>query len=143
MADYASLIRPTGYGLDEPAVRWVANVKFTPTSAAGLTRRRFVSDRDTSAWVTRRETKAVAMTETVAPAPARKKGPIVWLDMDQEALDNAYDQVVYAPNQPLVHARRAAATVRARAALGEPLRLAYGSSEFEQLDVYRCKRAHA
>src|SRR3954454_13616604 len=83
------------------------------------------------------------MTETVAPAPVSKKGPLVWLDMDQEALDNAYDQAVYAPTQPLVHARRAAATARARAALGEPLRLAYGASEIEQLDVYRCDRGNA
>jgi arylformamidase len=73
----------------------------------------------------------------------RVKGPIVWLDMDQQALDDAYDQSVYAPNQPQVQARRAAATARARAALGAPLRLAYGASEIEQLDVYRCARAAA
>jgi arylformamidase len=82
------------------------------------------------------------MTDTVAEKP-RTKGPIVWLDMDQEALDNAYDQAVYAVNQPLVHARRAAATVRARTRLGEPLRLAYGPSEFEKLDVYKSKVANA
>jgi hypothetical protein len=27
------------------------------------------------------------------------KGPLVWLDMDQKALDDAYDQTVYAPNR--------------------------------------------
>jgi arylformamidase len=63
--------------------------------------------------------------------------------MDQTELDNAYDQAVYAPNQPLVHARRNAATARARARLGEPLRLAYGASEFEKLDVYKAKTAGA
>ena len=31
-------------------------------------------------------------TITAAPAPARAKGPIVWLDMDQQQLDDAYDQ---------------------------------------------------
>lgn len=76
-------------------------------------------------------------------ANERVKGPIVWLDMDQQELDDAYDQSVYAPNQPQVQARRAAATARARAALGAPLRLAYGASEIEQLDVYRCARAAA
>ena len=30
---------------------------------------------------------------------ARAKGPLVWLDMDQKELDDAYDQSVYAPNQ--------------------------------------------
>jgi hypothetical protein len=27
-----------------------------------------------------------------APAPARQKGPRVWLDLDQQELDDAYDQ---------------------------------------------------
>jgi arylformamidase len=79
-----------------------------------------------------------------APAPtARAKGPIVWLDMDQLELDNAYDQTVYAPNQPLVHARRNAATARARARLGAPQRFQYGASEIEGVDVYKSKRANA
>src|SRR4051794_2240033 len=32
-----------------------------------------------------------------APA-ARQKGPLVWLDMDQQELDDAYDQSKYAAN---------------------------------------------
>ena len=69
------------------------------------------------------ENQAVVMTDTLIRADERKsKGPIVWLDMDQTELDNAYDQAVYAPNQPLVHARRAAATARAKARLGAPQR---------------------
>ena len=32
----------------------------------------------------------------------RARGPLVWLDMDQEALDNAYDQLIYAPNRDQV-----------------------------------------
>ncbi len=71
----------------------------------------------------------------------RTKGPLVWLDMDQQALDDAYDQAVYAPNREQVHARRAANSAVARAVLGEPLRLQYGASGIEALDVYRCKRA--
>ena len=73
----------------------------------------------------------------------RTKGPLVWLDMDQQALDDAYDQAVYAPNRDQVHARGAANSAIARAILGEPLRLRYGASEIEGLDVYRCKRENA
>jgi arylformamidase len=83
------------------------------------------------------------MSESIAGADERRiqrpKGPIVWLDMDQEALDAAYDQAVYAPNQPLVHARRAAATARAKLRLGAPQRLQYGASEIESVDVYRAR----
>ena len=59
--------------------------------------------------------------------PPRAKGPLVWLDMDQKELDDAYDQSVYAPNR----AGAPAATCQQRAVrarLGEPQRLAYGSS---------------
>ena len=45
------------------------------------------------------------------------KGPIVWLDMDQKELDDAYDQTVYAPNQQLVAKRRKLASEAARDAL--------------------------
>ena len=76
------------------------------------------------------------------PAPC-KKGPPVWLDMDQAELDAAYDQSKYAPNQALVQARRVVLSQRARAALGEPLRFAYGSSEIEALDVYRAQQTNA
>jgi arylformamidase len=75
--------------------------------------------------------------------PPRVKGPIVWLDMDQQELDAAYDQSKYAPNQPHIHARRLVNSARARAALGQPLRFSYGSSEIEALDVYRADRADA
>lgn len=74
---------------------------------------------------------------------AAKKGPLVWLDLDQAELDAAYDQSKYAPNQALVQARRLVLSQRARAALGEPLRFAYGSSGIEALDVYRTKQANA
>src|SRR3954462_15792822 len=84
------------------------------------------------------------MTDTLtAQQKQRTKGPLVWLDMDQEALDNAYDQAVYAPNREQVHHRRLFNCARARTALGEPLRLAYGPTEWEKLDIYRCKHANA
>jgi arylformamidase len=84
-----------------------------------------------------------AEAERRGGAAPRPKGPRVWLDMDQQELDAAYDQSKYAPNQALVQERRLAAGARARAALGEPLRLAYGPSEIEGLDVYRTSAANA
>lgn len=75
-----------------------------------------------------------------APTGARAKGPIVWLDMDQKALDDAYDQEVYAPNRDQVVARRHANSARVLKIIGEPQRLAYGPSDIEKLDVYRSLR---
>jgi len=77
-----------------------------------------------------------------APVP-RAKGPIVWLDMDQKALDDAYDQEVYAPNRDQIVARRHANSDRVRAIIGPPQRVAYGPSEIEKLDIYRTKPASA
>lgn len=73
----------------------------------------------------------------------RAKGSPVWLDMDQAELDDAYDQEKYAPNRAQVIERRIANSERARAILGTPLRLAYGPSEIEKLDVFRTAKAHA
>ncbi|HEY6259029.1 MAG TPA: alpha/beta hydrolase [Xanthobacteraceae bacterium] len=90
------------------------------------------------------------MTDSVLDAARRsaapalpKKGPLVWLDLDQAELDAAYDQSKYAPNQAQVQERRLFASKRTRAALGEPLRFAYGASEIEGLDVYRTEQANA
>jgi arylformamidase len=63
--------------------------------------------------------------------------------MDQKALDDAYDQDVYAPNRPLIVTRRIAAAERARAVLGAPERVAYGPSEYERLDIFRSKVPNA
>ena len=39
-----------------------------------------------------------AFAQTPSAQPVREKGPRVWLDLDQEELDDAYDQGKYAPN---------------------------------------------
>jgi arylformamidase len=88
-------------------------------------------------------TDSVSGAERKSAAAPRAKGPLVWLDMDQQELDAAYDQSKYAFNQPQSQERRLAASKLARAALGAPLRLSYGASEIEQLDVYRTARANA
>jgi arylformamidase len=68
----------------------------------------------------------------------RSKGPLVFLDMDQQALDDAYDQEIWAPNRALIVERRKAASERARAILGTPKRVAYGPGEHEGLDIFGC-----
>lgn len=73
----------------------------------------------------------------------KTKGPLVWLDMDQKELDDAYDQTVYAPNQPLVARRRNLASEAARRRLAPAERLAYGETEIEKLDVYKTKKPNA
>ena len=83
------------------------------------------------------------MNTATATATARAKGPIVWLNMDQQELDDAYDQAVYAPNRDFVAKRRLANGVAALARLGKPMRFAYGPTEIEGLDVYRTKAANA
>ena len=68
---------------------------------------------------------------------SRAKGPIVWLDMDQQALDDAYDQLVYAPNRDQLTQRRIINSAAARKRIGDPLRFAYGPTPVEGLDVFR------
>jgi arylformamidase len=77
------------------------------------------------------------------PQGVTTRGPFVWRDMDQKALDDAYDQDVYAPNRPLIVARRIAASERTRAILGPPQRIAYGPSEYERIDIFRAPAAKA
>jgi arylformamidase len=70
-------------------------------------------------------------------------GPKVFLDYDQKALDDAYDQSVYAANRDQVIARFASASRIARRRLGEPQRFPYGKSAIEALDLYRTGRPDA
>jgi arylformamidase len=85
---------------------------------------------------------AAASASALAQAP-RAKGPRVWLDMDQQELDDAYDQIVYAPNREQVGKRRIANSDKARSVIGAPERVAYGPTEIEKLDIYRTKQANA
>src|SRR3979409_1609080 len=71
------------------------------------------------------------------------KGPLVWLDMDQKALDDAYDQLVHAPKRDQVHKRNMFNSDRVRARLGAPKRLAYGSTSMEQLDLFATSKPNA
>jgi arylformamidase len=76
-------------------------------------------------------------------APPREKGPRVWLDMDQQELDDAYDQSKYAPNIRQVLGRYATNSDAVRAHLGAPKRLAYGSMPVEGIDLYATAKPNA
>jgi arylformamidase len=80
----------------------------------------------------------VAQTAT---AP-RAKGPLVWMNMDQKELDDAYDQLVYAPNRDQVHQRNAFNSDRVRARIGAPKRFSYGPTPIEALDLFVTKAAN-
>jgi arylformamidase len=81
--------------------------------------------------------RAPALAQQRIGPPPHRKGPKVFLDYDQVELDAAYDQSVYAPNQRQIAQRSAANNELARARLGPPMRLSYGPTEIEQLDLYR------
>jgi arylformamidase len=78
-----------------------------------------------------------ALKETAA------KGPLVWLDMDQKEIDDAYDQACWAPNREHIAQRRRMASERTIGRLGPPERVAYGPTEIEKLDIYKTKRPNA
>lgn len=76
------------------------------------------------------------MTDAPPAAP-------VWLDLDQAALDRAYDQVHWASNMAELAKRRAVASVAAIARLGAPDVIAYGPSPVETYDLFRTKAPNA
>jgi arylformamidase len=84
----------------------------------------------------------MATTESATTQP-KVKGPRIFLDYDQAELDAAYNQAAYAPNMQIVHERADANSTAARERLGAPLRLAYGETEIEKLDLYRTDRHRA
>jgi arylformamidase len=78
-----------------------------------------------------------------AEPPARAKGPAVWLDMDQQDIDEAYDNSVYAFNAKTIDERRVFNNQIVQSILPKPERVAYGPAEIEKLDIYKTKRANA
>jgi len=88
-----------------------------------------------------------ALAATQLPArgqeTATSGGPPIWLDMDQAALDDAYNQRIYAPNIDRVQAQHRYMNVQAQARLDPPERIAYGDASIEGLDLYRTDRADA
>jgi arylformamidase len=60
----------------------------------------------------------------------------VFLDYDQKALDDQYEQRVWVPNAEEIILRYGQASDRARAKLGEPRTEKYGPTAPETLDIY-------
>lgn len=87
-------------------------------------------------------TTAVGGVVTQACAQSNQ-GPPVWLDMDQKALDDAYDQSKYAPNMPQLLKRYDSTSDATRRRIGKPKRLSYGSTSIEGIDLYATTVANA
>src|SRR2546423_3699204 len=85
-------------------------------------------------------TSGTVFAQTAAP---RQKGPLVWLDLDQQELDDAYDQSKYAANLQQIVKRYASNSEAVRKRLGDPVRLAYGATPIEGLDLYRARGENA
>ncbi len=66
----------------------------------------------------------------------KTSGPKVWLDMDQAALDAAYNQSVWAPNSEAVHARRKVLATECFERR-KPQRFQYGETQIEGFDFYK------
>ena len=105
-----------------------------------VARRTFLSTAGTVIAVGR---TALAQSPPSQQLPPRVKGPIVWIDMDQKELDDAYTQSVYAPNMQAVLRRTRTAGTAMRERLGQPRRFAYGPLPIEGLDVYVTNRPNA
>ena len=65
-----------------------------------------------------------ALAQRCPANPPHTKGPLVWLDLDQQELDDAYDQSVYAFNQNNIADRRRANSAIALSIIGPPQRVA-------------------
>jgi len=84
-----------------------------------------------------------SVRQTTSEPKTRTKGPIVWLDMDQKELDDAYTQSVYAPNMQQVVGRTSKLGMTMRERLGQPRRYKYGPTLIEGLDVYMTDHPNA
>src|SRR5690349_24959568 len=67
----------------------------------------------------------------------------VFLGYDQEALDRAYDQAVYAPNRDQILTRLARTSELVRQRIGAPEVFSYGEKPIERLELYRCRKERA
>jgi arylformamidase len=102
--------------------------------------------------LTRRTLLASGAAMVAAPAlanecrigpPPHPKGPLVWMDMDQQDIDAAYDQNFYAPAAESIRKRYVTNSDIARSLIGQPRRVSYGPTEIERLDIYRAKKPNA
>lgn len=84
-----------------------------------------------------------ATAQDASQKEASPKGPAVWLGLDQRELDDAYDQIKYAPNLRQIVGRYRTNSDLTRARIGAPKRLSYGATPIEGADLYATKRPNA
>jgi len=116
-------------------------VQVSHANRSKLTRRRLLAGG--AAGAVALASDPAAAQRCPATPPDRPKGPLVWLDLDQQDLDDAYDQEVYAFNARNIAERHAANNETALAAIGKPERAAYGPTDIEKVDIYRTRRPDA
>jgi arylformamidase len=118
---------------------------FEANDAIRMTRRSLLSGALATAALTFCSAALGQQMQTHLPPrrTAKPKGPLVFLDYDQEEIDVAYDQAPWAPNQPEITKRNGQKSAAALARLGQPRRVAYGSAEMEKVDIYVTKKADA
>ena len=118
---------------------------FEANDAIRITRRSLLSGALATAALTVSSAALGQQMQTHLPPrrTAKPKGPIVFLDYDQEEIDLAYDQAPWAPNQAEITKRNAQKSAAALARLGQPRRLAYGPAEMEKVDIYATKQSNA
>lgn len=86
------------------------------------------------------------MTEQIETAGAELQPaarPKVWLDLDQDALDTAYNQPANATNFAVLAERMARSSMQARRRMGEPQVHRYGPGPFQTLYFYPAAAAGA
>jgi arylformamidase len=104
--------------------------------------------------VSRRVVLAAGASALVTPATGQtncdygpqnhvRKGPPVWLDLDQAQLDAAYDQDDYQPHTEEVNSRLSALSYALRERRGYPERAVYGDHPKEGMDIYRADATNA
>ena len=118
---------------------------FEANDAIRITRRSLLAGALATAALTVSSAALGQQMQTHLPSrrTAKPKGPLVFLDYDQEEIDLAYDQAPWAPNQAEITKRNAQKSAAALARLGQPRRVAYGSAEVEKVDIYVTKQANA
>jgi arylformamidase len=75
--------------------------------------------------------------------PIQSIGPRVFMDYDQAALDAAYNQATYAPHAGNVRKRFVLESGAVRSRIGEPLRVSYGPTDIEKVDIYKTSKLNA
>ena len=73
----------------------------------------------------------------------RIKGPLVWLDMDQQDLDASYDNDGFVTNHAQINVRRTANNEIALQHINPPEIFSYGPAEIEKVEIYRTTQPNA